>query len=280
MVTVNNLRKFTKKHKKARTANTTKIKYQRPTARNQKSQIMTNARVISKLYRAVMTKRVFCDWQYVGQAKSQGYDPTGFTREWYCFPLTDYASWGPVLRRDENVDDSSTTFVQRMCINMRYQLQKSSYAQYNVWIVTSRKDASNIDWPARIATGVAGYPVVGQEYIEGPDAFNMRLNSAMFKVHFASYKTLTESTLFLNAQQPAGNPYSTFSKGQANLQCKINVRRPSTIGAWTSLPYMEQAYSKRYFMLVCMVGNHNVGVGPGSAAEFTFDSLATTINNT
>lgn len=274
-ITAGALRTYTAKSKRKRTANTTKVKYQRPTARNQRKQIMTNARVISKLYKAVMTKRIFCDWQFVGQLRST-VDPAGFTRTWGCFPLTDFAQWGSVLRQDTNVLEASSTYVQRMVINMRYQLRKSSWAQYNVFIVTPRKDAANYDAPVAFAAGT--FPVEGQQYIEGPDAFNFRLNPAVWKVHFASYKTLTETTLFSPAQQPAGNPWTTFSKQSATIKCGINVKLPLTTGAWTELPYMQQAYHKRYFILACIVQDANPGVLPGASAEFTFDSLATTIN--
>lgn len=287
MVKTTTLKKYTNKRKKGRTANTTKIKYQRPTAGNQKTQIMRNAQAIKKMYKVVMNKQVYCDWQYVGQARSQGYDPAGFSKEWFCFPLTDYNNWAQVMRRDDNVIDGSSTFIRNMSINMRFNLLKSNYCQYNVFIVTSRRDASNVDWPVRIALGPVpgGYPALGEDYIEGPNAWNMRLNPALFKVHYAQYKTLTETTLTLNAQQPAGNPWTTWAKAQVSIPCKINVRKPSTAVAtvqpkpWTTVPYMNQPFNKRYFMLVCMVSTHNAGVGFGSACEFTFDSLATTINS-
>lgn len=273
------LRKYTAKKKKARTATTTMVKYQKPTARNQRKQIMRNARDIKRMYKAVMGNRVFCDWQYVGQLNS-AIDPTGFARTWACFPLTDFSGWGAVMRRDDNVAESSTTYVRNMQLNFRYQLKASSWAQYNVFIVTPRKDAANNDVPTRIKNN--DFPQAGVEYIEGPDAFNFRLNPAIFKVHFASYRTLTETTLFLPAQQPAGNPFTTFAKGQANVKCGINVRIPVNIGAassWRDLPYMQQAYYKRYFLLVCIVSNQNAGVTPANTAEFTFDQLATTVND-
>lgn len=286
MVKTNNLKKFTKKGPRRRkAANTTKIKYEAPTARNQKKQIMSNAFAIKKLYKMALPKQVYCDWQYVGQARSNGYDPAGFTKEWFCFPLTDFANWGSCLRKDLNVDEGSTTYVRNMSINMRFNLLKSNYCQYNVWIVTSRRDASNLDWPLKCATP-AGYPIINQQYIEGPNAWNLRLNPALFKVHYASYKTLTDNTLTLPADpaQTAGDPWSTWGKAQVNLACKINVRKTSSAtGAdpkpWTTVPYMQQSYYKRYFMLVCMVATHPTTVGPGGACEFTFDSLATTINS-
>lgn len=277
------LRKYTAKKKKARTSTTTMVKYQKPTARNQRKQIMRNARDIKRMYKSVLGNRVFCDWQYVGQLNA-ALDTAGFTRTWGCFPLTDFNLWGAVMRQDQNVAESSTTYVRNMQLNFRYQLKASSWAQYNVFIVTPRKDAAGNDVPTRIKNGQ--FPQSGVEYIEGPDAFNFRLNPAVFKVHFASYRTLTETTLFLPAQQPAGNPFTTYAKGQANVKCGINVRFPVNLSyptppsnPWKDLPYMQQAYHKRYFLLVCIVADGSAGT-PATTAQFTFDQLATTINDT
>lgn len=276
------LRKYTAKRKKPRTSTTTMVKYQKPTARNQRKQIMRNARAVKRLQQAVLSNRVFCDWQYVGQLAA-ALDPSGFTRTWQCWPLTDFTRWGAVMRQDQNVVESSTTYVRNMQLNFRYQLKASSWAQYNVFIVTPRKDAAGNDVPTRIANN--DFPQAGVEYIEGPDAFNFRLNPAVFKVHFASYRTLTETTFLLPAQQPAGNPITTYAKGQANVKCGINVRFPVNINypkppsqPWKQLPYMQQAYYKRYFLLVCIVADGSAGT-PATTAEFTFDQLATTIND-
>jgi len=278
-VSVSNLRKYTAKSRRRRTANTTKVKYQRPTARNQQRQIMTNAVAVRKIYRSMLSKRVFCDWQYVGQVPAKVSATGAFTKTWACFPLTDYTQWQACLREDDNVTASSTTFVQRMCLNFRYALNKSNWAQFNVWVVTSRKDAAGVDAPTIIAGGTD--PTILRDYVEGPSGFNIRLNSAIYKVHFASYRTMTENALFLpnDASQQAGNPNTTWAKGQANIKCNANVRYPISGGSWKDTPYMQQGYAKRYFLLVNIVCNSGTAVPAGSAAEFSFDQLATTIND-
>lgn len=277
VTTKGTLRKYTAKRKKARTSTTTLVKYQKPNARNQRAQIMRNARDVRKLYKAVLSKRIYCDWQYTGVLKSAiPTAPAPFAITWGCFPLTDFSQWTSVMRQDINVTDSSTTYVRNMSLNFRYNLGGSDYAQYNVFIVTPRKESANNDIPARFAAG--NFPVAGEEYIAGVENFNFRLNPAVYKVHFASYRTLTENTLFAGVVAPAGNPMTTFAKGQANVNCSINVRLPITTNSWTSLPYMQQAYSKRYFLLVAITSNSVSGAA--RTASFTFDQLATTVNST
>lgn len=276
-VTAGTQRKYVAKSRRKRAATTTLAKYQKPTARNQRTQIMRNARDIKRLYASVLTNRVFCDWQYVGQVNAT-FDAAGYTTTWGCFPLTRFASWNSVLRKDANVLESSTTFVRNMNINMRYALKRSSYAQFNVWIVTNRKYAASRDWPSEISGGAD--PIQGTDYIEGPEAFALRLNSNLFKVHFASYKTLTETTLFEEAPSPpltAGNPSTTWSKGTANIKCNMKVRNPTSTDPWTEHSYMQQPYYKRYFLLVAVVA---LTPSDGFNAQFDFDMLATTINDT
>lgn len=278
-VSTNNISKFTAKKKRKRTANTTKIRYQRPTAHNQRSQIMRNARTISKMYKAVMTKRVWCDYQLLGTLFAT-LDAGNYTTSWGAWALTDFSNWSAVLRQDSNVDESSSTFLKRLSLNLRYSLNNSSWAQYNVWIVTPRKDAANLDPVASINAGQP--PVIGDDFIEGPNGFNMRLNSAKFKVHFASYRTLTETTLFQNALPlaPAGNPSTTWSKGAANLHPNCNYRLPATSAPWSTLPYMQQPYYSRYILLVSVVQNAPQQAQPQTGARFDFDQLATTVNMT
>lgn len=273
------LKKFTARSKKRRVANTTRIKYQAPTARNQRKQIMTNAKSIKRLYELTLPKQVYTDWQYIGQAFST-IDPDGnFTRSWFAFPLTSFGDWTQCLRQDDNVTVSSSTMVDRMCINMRYLLGSSNYAYFNTFIVTLRKDAANCDPPLEFQQGIL--PTAPVDFIEGPLGTNIRLNSALYKVHYASYNTLTDNNLTepIRPQQNSGNPFSTWRKAQANIKCKANVRNPVRSASWRQLPYQAQPYYRRYFLLVEITQQANQGTQADTGAQFAFDQLATCVNS-
>lgn len=278
-VTTAALKKFTARTKRRRTANTTRIRYQAPTARNQRKQIMTNAKSIKRLYELTLPKQVWTDWQYVGQTFADVDAQGAFTRTWGAFPLMSFGAWGRCLRQDDNVGESSTTLVDRLCINMRYILGNSNYAYFNVFIVTLRKDAANRDPPTEFAAGQT--PNDPQDYIEGPLGCNIRLNSALYKVHYACYHTLTDNNLTEPVVQGAtsGNPFSTWRKGQANIKCKANIRNPVRSTSWTQLPYMAIPYYRRYFILVNIVQQANAGTQADTAAQFCFDQLATCVNS-
>ena len=189
-----------------------------------------------------------------------------------------FPNWGACLRQDDNVTESSTTFVERLNINMKYSLDASNWANFCAFIVTPRKDASNRNWSDEIAAGTL--PQNFTDYVEGPDAMNIRLNPAQFKVHFASYKTLTETTLF-SAALPlaaAGNPQTSMGKEQATIKCKCSIRNPTGNTSWKGLDYMQLPFYQRYYLLVYIASQSNPNIAAGRSAEFTFDSLATTIN--
>lgn len=281
MVTANGLRRFTAKRKRRRTNNATKVRWQAPTARNQKKQILANARVINRLNKAVFGNRIFCDWQDFGQFNTL-VDPTGsFTTTWFCAPLTNFPVWNPCLRADQNVSASSTTFVQRLQLNLRLTLQQANYAFYNIWVVTLRKDQNARDTPQEISLG--NDPVLQTDYIQSPQGNNLRLNSAIWKVHYAKYRTLTETTLLEAGPSPplmSGNPLTTYGKAQINLPVKMQVRRPQNGEPWKNTGYMNLPYYQRYQLLVQIFQQAPAATVQNNAARLDWDLLSTTINDT
>lgn len=274
----NGLRRFTAKRRRRRTANTTKVRYQAPTARNQRKQILANARAI-KYIQKVLPQKVYCDWHYFGNMFA-AQDPVGnLTRTWFCIPLTNLPAWDAVMRADQNVVVASTTFIQRLQINLRLALQQANYAFYNIWVVTPRKNQNARDSPVDFANGQ--FPIVNIDYIEGPTGANLRLNSAIWKVHYAKYATLTETTLGEAALAPpltAGNPFTTWQKAQINMPVKMKVRKPQSGTPWTAVTYMNLPYYQRYQLLVQILQQSPGTATPNVGARLDWDMLATTIN--
>jgi len=278
-VSANALKNYTAKAKAKRTNNVTRARYQRPNAKNQQKQILANARVINRLNKAVFGNRVYCDWRYQGQMFAD-LDDGNVTKTWFCIPLINFPAWDAVLRADQNVIVSSTTYVQRMQLNLRLFLQQADYAFFNIFVVTLRKDQSNRDTPASISAGQD--PVNTVDYITGPEGCNLRLNSAIWKVHYAKYRTLTETTLLEAAPSPpftAGDPRTTYGKAQINIPLKMKVRNPTSGTPWKSLNYMNLPYYQRYQLLVEIQQNALDSTAVNNGARLDWDALFTTIND-
>ncbi len=267
------LGKYTSSRRSTRTRvpNVAKVRYQAPTARHQRSQILANARLLASHARQLRTHKIFTDWQNSG-----GITPLT-SDAWSVVKLTDFADWNSVLRQDPVVALKSHTFVARLQLNMRYNLNDADFLGLNVFVVTLRRNAASAD-------PFTTPPVITRDWIEPSQAqgFNIRLNPAVYKVHFARYITLTKNALNIDqvATETAGNPYSTWKKGQINLPLRMSVTQPALFaaaGAWTDLVFDDLPYYHKYYLMVYPTYTAS-GTGTLRPAV-SYDALATCINN-
>lgn len=255
---------------------TAKIRYKPPTARNQRSQILRNARLASSALRLARRHKVYTDWQY---SDGSVVDQTG---AWQVFQLTDFFQWNSVLRHDTAVaTTASHTWIRNLQLNMRYSLAGAMSSVVSVFIVTPQRNYAQRD-------PFANAPIAPSEFIE-PQVlnlhYNVRLNPAIFKVHHAKYFTLTQSGLdqIPGADVfPDGNPFTTYRKWQVNIPVKMSVTLPAfTAGGltyWKEVTNAMLPYYHRYYIMI--YSNTVQGVTPGADAPmFTFDQLATCINS-
>lgn len=254
----------------------TKVRYQAPTAKNQKRQISHNAKDIVRL-RKLLPPVVYTDWQYKEEILGAISDDGLPTLAIQSYVLVDFSKWANVLRISSSVADAVATQIIRFNLNMRYTLVNSDWAQITVFIVTMRKDHANRD------------PTVsplqsGEDFITGENLLNPRLNPGIFKCHFVRNVTLTKNALFTppfqTGQTPAfsGDPMTTFKRGNVNIKPNIRVRAPG-INEWKNLPYGQLPYYQRYFMLTFINSNNTAAIASGTQARVDFDMLATCRNS-
>lgn len=274
------------RRRRPRASTVTKTKYQRPTAKNQKYQILSNAKKIAYLSKITKAQRLFCDWQFSSDIFGD-IDPAGnFTTFWGIRSLMDFPSWRPVLRTSEAVEVAAKTYMSRMQLNMRYTLNAADWAQITIFIVTPRKYATS-------QTPLTVPPVKGQGYIENTQSFNPRLNPAMYKVHYCRNLTLTKNAFPTPAVGivDVGNPSTTWAKGQINLPLKFTVRSPYTLGyvpppappnapdnEWKTLRDVNLPYYQRYFLMAYITQRAPQGTAVNGGARISYDMLSTTIN--
>lgn len=260
-------------HTRRARPNMSKIRYQAPTARNQKSQIMANARLLARHSRMIRTHRIWTDWQYSIEAILEN-------NVWSCYRLTDFSTWNPVLRQDVNVARSAShTFIDRLVLNFRASLYSAASTGISVFIVSPRKNYATRDPSISPPLGV-------EEWITNTanPGYNVRLNSNVWKVHHARYITLTynafDDPLPNPPQGEAGNPFSTYRKWQVTLPCKMGITVPYQPSAgpatWKDADFNMLPFYNRYFV---MIYNHTVLTAGQDAPYVAFDQLATCINS-
>lgn len=254
LVRRNNLGKFASSVRRKRTGVIKRAKFQAPTARNQKNQILGNAMAIRALKRiippAVWTDYSFCFTYGPFIAAAGDYQSV------LCDKLTNLTQWTPVMRRDANALVSSTTLIKRMQINLRYELAQSNWVQATTFIVSLRKDASNRD-PSNEATLVQNEDYI----ISTQQGLNARLNPAVFKVHYARNVSMMSNAWRQDAVPIVGgvplvsNSALTFAKGQVNLKLNMKVRQPSVATNWKVMQIEQLPPSQRLYILTFFKGN-------------------------
>lgn len=272
-VTFNRLTKKKASSKRKRTSNMTKTRYQAPTARNQRKQIMTNAMAIRQVKR-MLPKPIYTDYQVTGRLQSlviPGDDAFQLNSDF--FSLTNPLNWTQVLRKDPNVLDAVSTRLLRIQLNLRYALNLSNRAQMSLFVVTFRKNAANRN-PAIL--------VDGDDYIRGGQEYVVRLNPAVMKVHYTRNVSLTAGAweqlpAVAGGTTFAGNPYSTFKKGQCTMKLNFNIREPNG-ATWKSMIDDQLPHWQRYWLLVFFY-QQGTGLSSGESAYLEFDSLATCYNS-
>jgi len=253
-VSFNRLSKKKSSARRKRTGVLTRAKYKPRTTAANRSLIKSNAYAIRAVKR-LMPSPVYTDWQYSATLFATP-DPDGqgaFTTSLDIVPLMSPGSgigalWQPVLRQDVNVTESSTTLVKRMVLNLRYTMQAANWAQYTTFVVTIRKDASN---RAIIPTELTE----GEDYIRSQgQEFNVRLNPAVFKVHYVRNVSLTKNTWLEQSavvgQLPfAGNPRTTYAKGQCSMNLNYRIRQPIQGTSWTAMTQAQFPHNQRVFLM-------------------------------
>lgn len=255
--------------RRKRTVNIAKVRYQAPTARHQKSQILANARLLASHSKMLRRHKVYTDWHDSGSLSITS------SSTWGVVKLTDFQNWTSVLRQDPVVTEKSHTFVLRLQLNLRFLLNEADFAGISLFVVTPRKNAVGID-------PFTNPPVKNVEWIEPSNnqGFNVRLNSGIYKVHYSKYLTLTSNTL-LSAAVPAetvGNPNTTWRKSQVNVPLKMSVTQPALYGtaqgSWKLLGFDDLPYYSRFYIIAYMVFG---GTGTATPA-ISYDSLITCVN--
>lgn len=278
-VTFNRMSKKKASSKRKRTSTLTRARYKPRTTTANRSLIQSNAYAIRSI-RKLMPPPVYTDWQYSGTQFADAPD-TSFSETLKVAQLMSPSTggsplWKPVMRQDQNVQESASTRVLRMQMNLRYRLGVSNWCQYTIFVVSIRKDAAD-----RVINQAS--LTKGQDYITNlGDDFNVRLNPAVFKVHYARNLSLTKNSWVSPAftpggQELAGNPATTFAKGQVNMKLGFNIKQPVLGTPWTAMNQGQFPPAQRLFLLSFMVQQTDQA-DPNNVARVNFDALYTCFN--
>jgi len=250
-VTFNRLSKKRATTRKRRTGVITRAKYAKKTVSTNRSLIKSNAYAI-KAVRRLIPPPVYTDFQYTNAYAPFLSDiPPGNYFNILVDELMSPVLWNPVLRQDPNTIVASSTLVKRMQVNLRYTLGMSEWCQMTTFVVSLRKDAAN-----RIVSQNTLIPQ--QDYIYSDQNYNPRLNPAVFKCHYVRHLSLMSNTWMqppaeVASSTFAGNPNTTWAKGQLNMNLNYRLRQPLGT-AWKDMNSDQLTPSQRLYIVTFFKG--------------------------
>ena len=268
-------------NKRRRISIATRAKLKKPTAYNQRRQIVSLAKRVAKNIKYIRSKKVYTDYQWGDSGSgTRGITQLMTNGIWYGWALTDYSRWIACLRSDQNAVESSRTYTMRMQLNFRIDVGTVTKGAFlNIFLVTPRTSQTNpITFATPAVDGAIAPLVLNNDFIENSQnqGTNVRLNSGKFKVHACKYVTLVSDT-FDDAPpttQTIGNPYSTWRKFQWNVPLKFSIMNP-TNRPWRLLPFDQQAFWRKYYLVVYATNNDG---GDTNSVKFSCDPMMTCIN--
>ena len=114
-----------------------RVKMQKPTARNQQKQIIKNSKAISNMLKTYNRNIVYTDYQL---ASSDALNRNA----WVNVPLTNVEFWQPVMRRSIAIQNTKMTTCVKMQLNIRYDMGQFIKASvyWNVFLVRPRQQGA------------------------------------------------------------------------------------------------------------------------------------------
>lgn len=241
-----------------------KIKYSRPTARNQKRQILSNKSQITKLAKIVRQQRVYTDWFLT----SNNIIPTS---SWFIQPLTNPGDWRPALRTSLTVTDSVSTTLLSTQIYFAVYNNGPASAQCNVYLVSPAHESADRN------PFVEG-PIEKTEFMASNDGSQcITLNRDVFKIRH--HKSFLLTTVNPGEGLPAapvlnfpGDPRTCYKKWSTSYRTNFRLMAPTGLvdpggqylpQKWRSMQIEQLPYHRRVYFMI-----HVVTANPGGVAFY------------
>lgn len=216
------------RNSRRRTSVSTKARYQRPTARNQQSQIEDLAKIVAYNRRVLRNATAYTDWYLSANTTNIG-------GQWNATPLMEPALWAAGNRQDADVFVSQNVYIRNMIFEALINSdQKNQAVTVDLYLLSVRPSAAN--WVPGV--GPTGALTPGVEYESMGQGNAVSINSGVFKVLFNKQVRLFPRD---NPEGGAsgdldfsGNAFSTYRKIKADIKLDFKIRSPAQL-SWKSL---------------------------------------------
>lgn len=248
------------RHRRAgRRVSVAKVKYQKPSARNQKAQILSNKLQLNKLARTMKRNVIYTDW-----ALTNNYGL--ISGEWFCQPLNSPGDWSPMLRTSASMQLSQSSFFESARVYFALYGTGIGTTHANLFIVSPASESADRN------PFVSG-PAIYKEYIASTDGAQcITLNRDVFKVHHHKSILLTtvDPGIGIPTTAPVqfpGDPRTTYYKWGTGYKAGFKIAAPTglmdTGGVyqaqnWRTVQIEQLPYSRRFYF-ICLIKTDNPG---------------------
>ena len=222
-----------------------RAKYQAPSARNQRSQIRTLAKLAVRNSRLIKAQQTFTDYIQSGTINY------GFPTQ-QIIDLMTMNTWVPTLRQNLDVITQQRTYIKYMQFNWFMETQGvNNLTQTTMFLVSLRPTAAT--WTP--ASGLTQ----NQEWATQGAQNAVTLNPGVFKVHWTRHWTTFPNTSaaydpggpLAGAEilVPNGDPSDRYRKGRINIRSRYSIRAPAS-GPWKQMVSEQLPPHRRLFFLI------------------------------
>ena len=240
-----------------------RVRYQRPSARNQKRQISTLARMAVRSSRILAAHRIYQDWKLDSGINFAipGWQVTGFMN-----PI----AWEACLRRDLTPLTQSGCFLREMQFSyFMTNNTKTLPSTISLFLVTLRRQQ---DWQGTMADN--------EEYITQGEGSAPILNSGIFKVLWSRNHQIFPAKSEVNSGSTSGMPFAAtgdpntqYKRGKTTIRLNYTLRSPSDL-SWKQLSQEDMPYWNRIYLLSYF---QNEDTASATNASMTYGLKYTTI---
>lgn len=238
-----------------------RVRYQRGTARQQKSQIKSIARLSIRANRILNQHKIYQDWEL---SSGISFAVPGWTVEPFMNPI----AWNACLRKDLTPLTQSGCFLREMQFSyFMANNTKNLPSTISLFLVTLRRQQN-----------FAGVMAAGDEYVTQGEANQPIINAGIFKVHWSRTHQIYPPVQAVADPSgvtllPSGNPATQYRKGKTTLSLKYKLRSPSD-QSWKQLSQEDFPYYQSLYLLAFF---QNEDASSATNAQLTYGLKFTTI---
>lgn len=221
-----------------------RAKFQKKSARVNRSLIVQNARVINRLSRAYRKHVTTCDWRVVANLDmftTAAENPFAYVR------LTDLPAWQSVLRGNPAGDQENSTYIAGMNLRMRCDLLYSQPGAYiEVYLVSPQKWYADFDPAATPIIGTNRLYMSSQPYMHGV------FNPEAVKVHKRWVQSLTPGCL--DGSVPVNGPYTPNTIFDRRHYKRLGWKVQSPLNrSWKEVTFADMPYQRQLWLIARVV---------------------------